>query len=379
MKAAILQTPGQLDLVDLVIDKPAAHEVLIRVVGSGLCHSDLHAIDAQVPNRPIIVPGHEASGIVEQVGSEVTYVQPGDHVITFLVQFCGECEYCLGGRPTICATPVGARKPDAAATAPNPRLTYQGKPVGQFANLGAFAEQMLVHEHAVAKIDRDYPMDRAAIIGCGVCTGLGSVLKSAAVRPGSTVAVVGGGGVGLSAVQGARLAGARRIILVDIQPEKFDLARKAGATDCVDPGQGDPVQQIKDLTGGGVDYSFECLGLKATCEQSVQMLRPGGVATIIGLGGRHLPAARRAARAGRLHGLQQLPRRHAQIHGSRPPGPPRHRLPDREPHRPRRYQRRLRGHAPTPDTGPPGDHVSAVTVPRRRRSERKNCKISAYY
>ena len=233
MKAAILQTPGQLDLVDLVIDKPAAHEVLIRVVGSGLCHSDLHAIDAQVPNRPI----------------------------------------------------VGARKPDAAATAPNPRLTYQGKPVGQFANLGAFAEQMLVHEHAVAKIDRDYPMDRAAIIGCGVCTGLGSVLKSAAVRPGSTVAVVGGGGVGLSAVQGARLAGARRIILVDIQPEKFDLARKAGATDCVDPGQGDPVQQIKDLTGGGVDYSFECLGLKATCEQSVQMLRPGGVATIIGLGG----------------------------------------------------------------------------------------------
>ena len=285
MKAAILQTPGQLDLVDLVIDKPAAHEVLIRVVGSGLCHSDLHAIDAQVPNRPIIVPGHEASGIVEQVGSEVTYMQPGDHVITFLVQFCGECEYCLGGRPTICATPVGARKPDAAATAPNPRLTYQGKPVGQFANLGAFAEQMLVHEHAVAKIDRDYPMDRAAIIGCGVCTGLGSVLKSAAVRPGSTVAVVGGGGVGLSAVQGARIAGARRIILVDIQPEKFDLARKAGATDCVDPGQGDPVQQIKDLTGGGVDYSFECLGLKATCEQSVQMLRPGGVATIIGLGG----------------------------------------------------------------------------------------------
>ncbi len=282
MKAAILQTPGTLDLVDLVIDKPAPHEVLIRTVGSGLCHSDLHAIDAPAGNRPVMVPGHEASGIVEQVGSDVTYVKPGDHVITFLVQFCGECEYCLGGRPTICATPVGARKPDLN---PNPRLTYEGKPVAQFANLGAFAEQMLVHEHAVAKIDPDYPMDRAAIIGCGVCTGLGSVLKSAAVRPGSTVAVIGGGGVGLSAVQGARIAGARRIFLVDIQPEKFDLARKAGATDCIDPAGGDPVQQIRDLTGGGVDYAFECLGLKTTCEQSVQMLRPGGLATIIGLGG----------------------------------------------------------------------------------------------
>ena len=280
MKAAILQTPGHLDLVDLVIDKPAAHEVLIRTVGSGLCHSDLHAIDAPAGSRPLMVPGHEASGVVEAVGSDVTYVKPGDHVITFLVQFCGSCEYCLGGRPTICDSPVGARN----ATL-NPRLTYKGAPVAQFANLGAFAELMLVHEHAVAKIDPDYPMDRAAIIGCGVCTGLGSVLKSAAVRPGSTVAVIGGGGVGLSAVQGARIAGARRIILVDIQAEKFDLARKAGATDCVNAADGDPVQQVRDLTGGGVDYTFECLGLKATCEQSVQMLRPGGLATIIGLGG----------------------------------------------------------------------------------------------
>jgi S-(hydroxymethyl)glutathione dehydrogenase/alcohol dehydrogenase len=215
MKAAILQTPGHLDIVDLVIDKPAPHEVLLRTVGSGLCHSDLHAIDAAAGQRPVMVPGHEVSAIVEQVGSEVGYVQPGDHVITFLVQFCGACEYCLGGHPTICSAPVGARPANT-----NPRLTYNGAPVSQFANLGGFAEQMLVHEHAVAKIDRDYPLDRAAIIGCGVCTGLGSVLKSASVKPGSTVAVVGGGGVGLSAVQGARIAGARRIFLVDIQPEK---------------------------------------------------------------------------------------------------------------------------------------------------------------
>ena len=278
MRAAILQTPGSLDIVDLIIDKPARREVLIRTVGSGLCHSDLHAIDG--PSRPILVPGHEASGVVEAVGADVTYVKPGDHVITFLVPFCGACEYCLGGRPTICQTPVGAR-----GVGSGPRLTHNGVPVGQFANLGGFAEQMLVHEHAVVKIDREYPMDRAAIIGCGVCTGLGSVLKSARVTPGSTVAVIGGGGVGLSAVQGARIAGARRIILVDIQPEKFPLAFKAGATDCIDASQGDPVEQIKDLLGDGVDYSFECLGLKETNQQAVNLLRPGGLATLIGLGG----------------------------------------------------------------------------------------------
>ena len=298
MKAAILQTPGTLDIVDLVIDKPAPREVLIRTVGSGLCHSDLHAIDGPaMPRRPILVPGHEASGVVEAVGSDVTYVQPGDHVITFLVQFCGACEYCLGGKPTICAKPVGARPAGAS-----PRLTLDGAPVGQFANLGGFAEQMLVHEHAVVKIDPEYPMDRAAVIGCGVCTGLGSVLKSAQVTPGSTVAVIGGGGVGLSAVQGARIAGARRIILVDIQPEKFALAFKAGATDCVDASQGDPVEQIKDLTGDGVDYSFECLGLKETNEQAVNVLRPGGLATIIGLGGDFTVNARWLLRGRRVQG-----------------------------------------------------------------------------
>lgn len=285
MKAAVLETPGRLDIVDIVVDKPAPREVLIRTVGSGLCHSDLHAIDATMPTtstapRPISVPGHEAAGVVEMVGADVTYVKPGDHVITFAVQFCGACEYCLGGRPTICAAPVGARAANL-----NPRLTYKGKPVAQFANLGGFAEQMLVHEHAVVKIDRDYPMDRAAVIGCSVCTGLGSVLKAARVRPGSTVAVIGGGGVGLAAVQGARIAGARRIVLVDIEAEKFPLAKKAGATDCVNARDGDPVAQMRDLTGGGVDYTFECLGLAETTQQAVMMLRPGGVATIIGIGG----------------------------------------------------------------------------------------------
>lgn len=283
MRAAVLhETPGTLAIEDVTIDKPGAREVLIRTVGSGLCHSDLHFIDApgqlaRMGGLPMVL-GHEASGIVEAIGDDVTYVAPGDHVITFCVQFCGECEFCLRGQPTLCNHSPGPRQAGVA-----PRLTMGGSAVSQFTNLGAFAEEMLVHEHALVKIDPDYPFDRAAIIGCGVATGLGAALNTAQVRPGSTAAVIGCGGVGLSAVQGAVIAGARRVIAVDTQPAKFELARKLGATDCVDASAGDPVGQVRDLTGGGVDYSFEALGLDITAEQAFRMLRPGGTATIIGV------------------------------------------------------------------------------------------------
>jgi S-(hydroxymethyl)glutathione dehydrogenase / alcohol dehydrogenase len=284
MLAALLsETPGRLDVTEVAIDKPQDREVLIRTVGSGLCHSDLHFIDMPAAAEAMgflpMLLGHEASGIVEMVGDGVTHVRPGDHVITFPMQFCGACEYCLGGRPTLCASSPGARGAGAPA-----RLTLGGEPVSQFVNLGGFAEQMLVHEHALVKIDDDYPMDRAAVIGCGLATGVGAVLNTAQVRPGSTVAVVGCGGVGLSAIQGAVVAGARRIIAVDTQPAKFDLARKLGATDCVDASAGDPVAQVLDLTSGGVDFSFEAIGLKTTAEQAFLMLRPGGTATVIGVG-----------------------------------------------------------------------------------------------
>jgi len=284
MKAALLdETAGRLELADVTVDKPDAREVLIRTVGSGLCHSDLHFIDmpaaaAAMGSLPMVL-GHEAAGVVEMAGDDVTHVRPGDHVITFPMQFCGTCEFCLGGRPTLCNNSPGARAAGAA-----PRLTSGGAPVAQFVNLGGFAEQMLVHEHALVKIDPDYPLDRAAVIGCGLATGVGAVLNTAQVRPGSSVAVVGCGGVGLSAIQGAVIAGARQIIAVDTQPAKFDLARKLGATDCVDASAGDPVAQVQELTGGGVDYSFEAIGLKPTAEQAFLMLRSGGTATIIGVG-----------------------------------------------------------------------------------------------
>jgi S-(hydroxymethyl)glutathione dehydrogenase / alcohol dehydrogenase len=285
MRAALLtSTPGVLDVTDVTVDEPRGSEVLVRTVSSGLCHSDLHLIDgvygvtgADASSR--ILLGHEAAGVVEAVGDQVRLVRQGDHVITFPMQSCGRCPLCDRGRPTLCERSPGARH----ASEP-PRLTQDGHPVIQFSNLGAFAEFMLVDETALVAIRPDYPFERAAIIGCGVATGIGAVLNTARVRGGSTVAVVGLGGVGLAVVQGARLAGAERIIAVDTEPGKFALATRLGATDCVDASSTDPVAAVLDVAAGGVDHAFEAIGLPATMEQSVRMLRRGGVATFVGVG-----------------------------------------------------------------------------------------------
>jgi S-(hydroxymethyl)glutathione dehydrogenase / alcohol dehydrogenase len=228
------------------------------------------------------VLGHESAGIVEAVGRDVTYVKPGDHVITCLSAFCGHCEYCLTGHMSLCQEPELQRTPEQP-----PRLAKakggNSENIWQFLNLSSFAEYMLVHEHAIAKIREDMPMDRAALIGCGVTTGVGAVIHTAKVEPGSTVAVIGCGGVGLSAINGAAIAGAARIIAVDMVPSKLELARKFGATDVVNAKDNDPVGTIQEMTKGGVHYSFEAIGLKTTAEQSFKMLARGGVATIIGM------------------------------------------------------------------------------------------------
>ncbi len=278
MKAAVFHGPNQpLTIEQVDIDKPQAHEVLVRTVASGVCHSDLHLVDGYYSIPAPAVLGHEAAGIVEAVGDQVTYVKPGDHVILCLSVYCGECEYCLTGRTHLCQS-----RPTRARTE-RPRLMWQGQPVTQFANLSSYAEQMLVHEHSVVKIREDMPLDRAALIGCGVTTGLGAVLNTAKIEPGSTVAVFGCGGVGLAAVQGARIAGARMIIAVDVYEHKLSLARELGATHSVDASSRDPVEAIREMTGGGVDYSFEAIGLKKAAEQCFDCLRPGGTATIIGM------------------------------------------------------------------------------------------------
>jgi S-(hydroxymethyl)glutathione dehydrogenase/alcohol dehydrogenase len=278
MKAAVFHGPQKpLTIETLEIAAPVGREVLVRTVASGVCHSDLHFVDGYYPFPTPAVLGHEPAGIVEAVGPNVLDVKPGDHVICCLSIFCGRCEYCLTGRTHLCQTrPVRTKEQP-------PVLTWNGQPVNQFAGLSAYAEKMLVHENGVVKIDDDMPLAQAALIGCGVTTGVGAALNTARVEPGSTVAVFGAGGVGLSVIQGARIAGARMIISVDTVERKFAKAKELGATHTVDASLDDPVKQIRALTGGGVDYSFEAIGLKIAAEQAFNCIKPGGTATIIGM------------------------------------------------------------------------------------------------
>ena len=279
MKAAVFREVNQpMEIEEVEISKPGPREVLIRTAAAGICHSDMHFWNGTYPGQVPMVLGHESAGIVEQVGSDVHYVKPGDHVITCLSVFCGHCEKCLTGHMSLCQEPETNRSAED-----EPRLSMAAAPVQQFAQLGSFAEMMLVHEHALVKVREDMPMDRAALIGCGVTTGVGAVIHTAAVEPGSTVAVIGCGGIGLSCINGAAIAGASRVIAVDMVASKLDLARKFGATDVVDASDGDAVAKVIEMTSGGVHYSFEAIGLKQTAEQAFQMLRSGGTATVIGM------------------------------------------------------------------------------------------------
>jgi len=281
MKAAIFHGPHQpLTIEQVDIDDPQEHEVLLRTAATGVCHSDLHFVEGLYPFPAPAILGHEAAGIVEKVGRSVTYLKPGDHVISCPSVFCGYCEECMSGHPNRCSN----RRATQRGKDDKPRLSQGGKPVRQFSDLSTYAEKMLVHENALVKIRDDMPLDRAALIGCGVTTGVGAVLNTAKIEPGSTVAVFGCGGVGISAIQGARIAGARKIIAVDQFENKLAMAKRFGATDTVDASHADAVEAIKAMTGGaGVDYSFEAVGVKKLAEQCFECIKPGGTATIIGM------------------------------------------------------------------------------------------------
>ena len=280
MKAAVLYESNKpLVIEEVGVQKPGPHEVLIRTAYAGLCHSDLHIMEGLFPHPLPAVLGHESAGIVEQVGSEVTYVKKGDHVVTCLSVFCGTCDQCATGRPAICTNTNVKLLPGVSQ-----RMTWD-KPgrLHQFTNLSSFAEQMLVHENAIVKIREDMPLDRAALIGCAVVTGTGAIFNTAKVAPGETVVVIGCGGIGMSAINGAAIAGAGRIIAIDTNAARLQIATKLGATDIVDARGGDPVKQVQELTKGQVHHVIEAVGSKATAEQSFQMLGPGGVATIVGM------------------------------------------------------------------------------------------------
>ena len=278
MKAAVLrQVKTPLQIENVQISKPGPHEVLIRTAAAGLCHSDLHFIEGTYPFPLPAVLGHESAGVVEQIGSEVRTVKVGDHVITCLSAFCGHCEFCLTGHMSLCVSPETKR-----AKGEEPRICEPVE-MNQFLNLSSFAEQMLIHEHACVAIRKDMPLDRAALIGCSVTTGVGAVIQTSNVRAGETVAVIGCGGVGLAAINGAAIAGAGRIIAIDMIGSKLNLAKHFGATDVINASEGDPVKQVMDLTSGGVHHSFEAIGLKTTTEQAFRMLRRGGTANVIGM------------------------------------------------------------------------------------------------
>jgi S-(hydroxymethyl)glutathione dehydrogenase/alcohol dehydrogenase len=281
MRAAVLfESPGELRIEDVEVAAPGRREVLVRVAATGLCHSDMRHLRESTYLTLPMVPGHEASGVVEAVGSDVTYLAKGDHVVASSRAFCGQCEFCLSGRPTLCAQ-AGLRR---AAGEPSRLVLADGRGCSQLGGLGTFAELMLVHENTLVKIDRDIPLDRAALLGCAVVTGVGAVIRTARIHAGANIAVVGCGGIGLNCIQGAVIAGANRIVAIDINDDKLDLAKRFGATDVINSTAADVPAQLEEILPGqgGVDYAFEALGRRETCELSFALLRPGGTATIIG-------------------------------------------------------------------------------------------------
>lgn len=280
MKAAVFREIGKpMQIEEVAVAEPGPREVLVRVKAVGLCHSDLHVIDGHLPAALPIVLGHEAAGIVERVGSAVTNVKPGDHVIANLVFHCGHCQHCLSGHPNRCMPPEAKRGAGEA-----PRLTANGQPLEQFCGTGSFAEYMLVHDSGCVAIRHDMPFDCACLISCGVTTGFGAATRTANVHSGETVVVIGCGGVGLAAVNGAAVAGARRVIAVDRIPMKLEMAKKFGATDIIDASTCDPVEAVMALTENwGVDHAIEAIGLPQTAQQAYRMLARGGTATIAGV------------------------------------------------------------------------------------------------
>jgi len=282
IKAAVFRKVHEpLTIESVEIDKPWGREVLVRTVATGVCHSDLHVVDGlgRWPlDRPIVL-GHEGAGVVEAVGSEVTTVRPGDHVVACLSGFCGSCEQCLGGHPNLCVGGVVTR-PESA----RPRLSQTGEACRQFIGISSYAERMLLHENSVVKIDPDLPLDRAALLGCGVLTGVGAALRTSGLEAGQTVAVFGCGGVGLAIVQGARIGGARQIIGIDVFESKLEMAKRMGATHVVDGSRDDPVKAVRALTGGaGVDHAFEAVGNSKLVRQAIESLAIRGTATIVGV------------------------------------------------------------------------------------------------
>lgn len=284
MRAIVFQGSGvPLEVAELDLDDPRPGEVRVRIVAAGVCHSDLHVQRGEWVLPTPLVMGHEGSGVVTTVGEGVSRVAVGDHVILSWVAACGRCRYCRAGHPARCELVATVVAPRGVLYDGTTRFRWHGQPVHHYLGVSSFAEEVVVPESGAIPIRRDVPLDVMALIGCAVATGIGAVQRTAQVPPGASVAVIGCGGVGLSVVQGARLAGAGQIIAVDVIPTKLDVARSMGATHTVDASAGDAVATVRDLSAGGADFVFDAIGKIATTEQAIAMLALGGAAVIVGL------------------------------------------------------------------------------------------------
>ncbi|GBD17603.1 NDMA-dependent alcohol dehydrogenase [bacterium HR27] len=283
-RAAVLtEVKKPLEIWDVEVDPPKDGEVLVRVVAAGVCHSDLHYIHGDLATVLPAVPGHEGAGIVEAVGPGVTRFQSGDHVLFVFRAFCGQCFYCLNGRPALCDFSNPLRRTGRMFDGTT-RFHRDGQDVHHILGVSCFAEYTVVPEQGLLKLPDDIPLDRAALVGCGVTTGVGAVLFAAGVRPGESVAVIGCGGVGLNVVQGAALAGAGPVIAVDVVPQKLQWAKELGATHVVNAREQDPVEAIRSLTEGrGADYACEVIGRVETIQQAYEATRKGGTTVVVGL------------------------------------------------------------------------------------------------
>ena len=264
------------------VDGPKRGEVTVKIAACGVCHSDLSATNGTIALPPPLILGHEGAGVVIEVGEGVTELVAGDHVVSSFIYMCGRCRYCSGGRPVLCLEQGKALTTPPEGT---PRTRDKdGKPLNIFSGCGVMAEYATLSVDNVVRIDPKIPLDRAALVGCAVTTGVGAVFNTAKVEPGSSVAVFGCGGVGLNAIQGAAIAGAERILAIDTMAAKLEMAKKFGATDVLltVPGQ-DPTKDIKKITGGGPDYVFECVGSGALAEFAYKAIRRGGKAVIVGV------------------------------------------------------------------------------------------------
>jgi len=288
-RAAVAWEAGKpLQIEQIQVEPPRKGEVRVRIVATAVCHTDAYTLSGADPEGafPVIL-GHEGGGIVESVGEGVTSVKPGDKVIPLYIPECRECKFCTSGKTNLCqairVTQGRGVMPDGTS-----RYSCNGKQLLHYMGTSTFSEYVVLPEISVAKVDANAPLDKVCLLGCGITTGYGAVVNTAKVEEGATVAVFGLGGVGLAVIQGAVAAKASRIIAVDLNPTKFELAKKLGATDCINPSdyKDDITKVIVDLTDGGVDYSFECIGLTKTMRQALECCHKGwGVSTIIGVAG----------------------------------------------------------------------------------------------